>query len=156
MQTSSASLPWRDSPSPVSRQNWTATPKKSMNVHDKGASSAGGSSKRLKQDMRPSAWMLRIAGLEELAGLCCLFSWVTQEEPLPQVLSSQENQAPCTMEVVYQMTSCTVPARSRKVIFNAFLKKQPAKTNQPIKRWSRRIQPIKLGNKAKIPQGVFF
>lgn len=38
---------------------------------------------------------------------------------------TQENQGLCTTEVVYQMTGCTVPAKSRKVTFNTFLKKNP-------------------------------
>lgn len=72
--------------------------------------------------MRSVSLMLRTGGSEELAGQRCLFSWVTQQEALPQVLSSQENRVLWTTEGVYQMTSCTVPAKSRKVTFNAFPK----------------------------------
>lgn len=106
--------------SPLSRQNWTSTPKNPWRFKSAPNSATGGS-KSLKQDPSPASFLLRTAGFEELAGQDCLFSWVTQYEAFPQILSSQENKVLCTTEVVYQMTGCTVPAKSRKVTFNTLL-----------------------------------
>lgn len=162
MLTSNASLTWWDSPSPVSRENWTSTQKNSWSSMifsrtESASSSATGGSKTLKKDPSPASLMLRTAEFEKLAGQRCLFSWVIQQEALPQVLSSQKNQVLCTTEVVYQMTSCTVPAKSRKVTFNAFLKnKKTPNHNKTLKGGLEEYDPLNWEIKKKFPEDFFF
>lgn len=121
------------------------------------SSSATGGSKTLKKDPSPASLMLRIAEFEKLAGQRRLFSWVIQQEALPQVLSSQNHQVLCTTEVVYQMTSCTVPAKSRKVTFNAFLKnKKNPNHNKTLKGGPEEYDPLNWEIKKKFPEEFFF
>lgn len=129
-----------------------------LNIHTKkwrfksASNSATGGSKRLKQDPSPASFMLRTAGFEKLAvysvgllnrRLCLKYYQVRKtKSSVPRKWFTR------WLAVVRQ------PNRERSLLIPSLKKPQPTKQN--IRGWSRKTWPIKVGNREKIPRGIFF